>query len=51
MDELKKNVEILAKEQNKSAIEVITDLQAAAAMLDDDEKLLGELCDLKMDYL
>jgi len=51
MDELKANIEQLAEEEGKTEIEIITMLQGQAALLDDDEKLLGRLIDLKNAYL
>ena len=48
--DLKQNIEALAKAESKTELEIITELQAAA-VLTDDEKLLNELCDLKWDYI
>ena len=51
MEELRANVEKLAAEEGKTPVEIITTLQGAAAKLDDDEFLLGQLIDLKSQYL
>ena len=50
MNELKKNIETLAKEQDKTELEIISLLQAAAAKTENNE-LLEELCELKWDYI
>ena len=50
MSDLKANIETLAKEENKTPLEIITLLQAAAAAIGDDEQL-EELCNLKWDYI
>ena len=49
-DELKANIELLAKEEGKSALEIITALQTGAARLGDEESL-KILCDVKWDYI
>ena len=47
---LKKNIEQLAEEEGKTELEVITELQGAAAQTGN-EGLLGLLCELKWDYI
>ena len=49
MEELQKNVELLAAEEGKTPVEIITQLQAAAALTD--EVLLDALCELKWLYI
>ena len=52
--ELKANIEKLARQQDKTQLEIITQLQTATALTDvqkNDEKLLTQLCDLKWDYI
>ena len=51
MSELKANVEKLAIQEGKTEIEIITALQSEAAKLDDDELLLGQLIELKSQYI
>lgn len=50
MKDLKKHIETLAGENNKTEIEIITDLQAAAAALDN-ESMLDTLCEVKDHYI
>lgn len=50
MNELKANIETLAAQEGKSALEVITMLQGAAAKTGNSE-LLEQLCEVKWDYL
>ena len=50
MQELKANIEKLAEEENKTPLEIITQLQPAAAATGNDE-LLDALCELKWDYI
>jgi hypothetical protein len=50
MEALRTNVETLAAEENKSPLEVISMLQAAAAKTGNSE-LLEQLCELKWAYL
>jgi hypothetical protein len=50
MKELKNNIEILAKEEGKTELEIITQLQSVAATTGDEE-LLDQLCELKWDYI
>jgi hypothetical protein len=50
MEELKKNIETLAAEQNKTALEIITDLQRGANITGN-EDLLEMLCEVKWDYI
>ena len=50
MTELQKNVETLAAEAGQTELEIITQLQAAAAVTDA-EALLEELCELKWKYI
>ena len=50
MSELKTSVETLAKEQGKSELDIITKLQAGAAIIGN-EPLLDELCELKDFYI
>jgi predicted negative regulator of RcsB-dependent stress response len=49
-DHIKQNVETLAKENGETPLEVITQLQAGAAIVKD-EDLLDALCELKWDYI
>lgn len=52
--ELKANIEELARQQDKTQLEIITQLQTAIALTDvqkDDEELLTQLCDLKWDCI
>jgi hypothetical protein len=49
MKDLKTNIEKLAKDEGKTELEVITQLQAVVAITGDEE-LLEELCELKWDY-
>lgn len=46
--ELKNSVAKIAAEQGKTEVEVITELQAAAAKVGNEE-LLNDLCDIKYD--
>jgi hypothetical protein len=48
--ELKKAVEVVANERGLTEIEIITEMQAGAAMTKD-ETTLEMLCDLKWDYI
>jgi hypothetical protein len=50
MDALRHNVEILAASENKTPLEIITELQVGAAKLGN-EPLLEMLCDLKWEYI
>ena len=50
MQALKTNIETLAAQESKSALEIITMLQAAAALTKNDE-MLEMLCEVKWDYL
>jgi len=50
MDELKKNVEQMAREEGKTELEIISDLQAACATTGDD-RILDDLCELKWEYI
>ena len=50
MTELKSNIEAIAQEQGKSPIEIISQLQAGAAIVND-EAMLEALCELKWDYI
>lgn len=50
MTELKKNIETVAKEENMTALEVISLMQAGAAKIGD-EKTLEALCELKWEYI
>lgn len=50
LTELKTNIEKLAKEENKTELEIITQLQAGSVVVDNAE-LLEMLCDLKWDYI
>ena len=47
---LKASIEAVAKESNKLELDVITEMQAGAAIIED-EKTLDMLCDLKWDYI
>ena len=49
-DELKANIELLAREEGKTALQIITMLQTGAAKLAD-EDALKVLCDVKWDYI
>lgn len=48
--QLKTAIELTAKEQSITEIELISEMQAGAAILED-EKTLEMLCDLKWDYI
>ena len=48
--ELKANVEKLAEEEGKSILEIISELQAGAAKMGNDE-VLDALCELKWEYI
>lgn len=48
--ELQKNVETLARKAGQTELEIITQLQTAAAIINDEE-LLEELCELKWKYI
>ena len=50
MEDLKANIEKLAKDENKTALEIITALQSSCAATGQDE-LLDELSELKWDYI
>ena len=47
---LKQMIEQLAADEGKTLVEAISSMQAAAALVGDDE-LLDELCDLKWVFL
>jgi len=47
---LKISVEQLAQDENKTELEIITQLQAAATMTSNEE-LLNDLSELKWDYI
>jgi len=49
-DELKKNIEMLAEQERKTELEIITQLQTAAVAIGDEE-LLDQLCELKWDFI
>ena len=49
-NELKSNIEKIAKEENKTELEVITEMQAGAVALDC-EKTLDMLCKVKREYI
>lgn len=48
--DLKSNIETLASEQGKSALEIITELQKGATITGN-EALLDVLCEIKWDYI
>lgn len=48
--QLKAAIEITAKEENKTEIEIISLMQSGCA-IQGDEKTLEMLCDLKWDYI
>ena len=48
--ELKQNIEKLATEENKTEVEIISELQAGAAKMGQEE-VLEALCELKWDYI
>ena len=50
MNELKANIETLAATENKTPIEIISQLQAGAVIAGQDA-LLDMLCDVKWDYI
>lgn len=50
MEELKKNIEALAAQENKTPLEVISQLQHGAH-LSGNEALLEMLCEVKWDYI
>ena len=50
MNEIKNNIETLAKEEGKSELEIISILQAAAAKMEDNETLEA-LCEIKWEYI
>lgn len=50
MNELKKNIETLAAQENKTPLKIITQLQAVAALTKNNE-LLDMLCEVKWDYI
>ena len=50
MNELRKNIETLAAQENKTSLEIITQLQAGAALTENNE-LLDMLCEVKWDYI
>jgi hypothetical protein len=50
MNELKNNIETLAAQENKTPLEIITQLQAGAALTENNE-LLDMLCEVKWDYI
>ena len=50
MNELKTNIEALAKQENQTAIQIISMLQAGAAQTGNTD-LLDQLCEVKWDYL
>ena len=47
----KEAIEIVAKESNMNIIEAISLMQSAAAKLDDNEKTLEKLCNVKNEIL
>ena len=48
--ELKAQIKELANEEGKNEIEIISDLQTAAAITENNE-LLDALCEIKWDYI
>jgi hypothetical protein len=50
VNELKNNIETLAAKENKTPLEIITQLQAGAALTENNE-LLDMLCEVKWDYI
>ena len=50
MNELKKNIETLAAQENKTPLEIITQLQHGANISGNGE-LLEMLCEVKWDYI
>ena len=50
MEDLKTNVEKIAKQEGKTPLEVISELQAGATTIGNND-LLDMLCDLKWDYI
>jgi hypothetical protein len=50
MNDLKANIETLAAQENKTPLEIITQLQAGAAIAGNNE-LLDMLCEVKWDYI
>ena len=48
--ELKTNVEKLAEEEGKTILEIISELQAGAAKIGNDE-VLDALCELKWEHI
>lgn len=50
MNELKKNIETLAAQENKTPLEIITQLQHGANIAQNEE-LLEMLCEVKWDYI
>ena len=50
MNELKKNIETLAVQENKTPLQIIAQLQAGASLTENNE-LLEMLCEVKWDYI
>ena len=50
MNELKQNIETLAAQENKTPLEIITQLQHGAT-IDKNDALLDMLCEVKWDYI
>ena len=50
MNELKQNIETLAAQENKTPLEIITQLQHGATIAKNDA-LLDMLCEVKWDYI
>ena len=50
MNELKKNIETLAVQENKTPLQIITQLQSGASLTENNE-LLEMLCEVKWDYI
>ena len=48
--QLKASIEAVAKEENRPALDVITDMQTGSAIIED-EKTLDMLCELKWNYI
>ena len=49
-NELKKNIETLAKQEEKTPLEIISQLQHGATIAGNEE-LLDALCEVKWDYI
>ena len=50
MNDLKQNIETLAAQEGKTALEIITELQAGSTAAND-TALLDALCEIKWDYI